>query len=113
MNKKLALELIDFADSEFRSFSMSEEDNLTIYMKNWKEEPFRLFFKHAIQFTYVIGDVPKDLYELSDSSFLKEAIQKRYIKMPLVHPFKHYQMEDIDDFPFIQVIAENVEVFKD
>lgn len=113
MNKKTALEFIDFADSEYRSFSMSEDSNLTIYMKNWKEEPLRLFFKHTIQFAYHLGDVPKDLYEILDSSFLNSALQKQYMKVPLVHPYKHYQIEDIDDFPFIQVVAESVEIFKD
>jgi hypothetical protein len=113
MNKNQVILNISFADSEYKSFSMSDDDVLTIYMKSWQEKPFKLIFKHAIQFLYRLGDVPKGVYELSTSSFLDEALSKQYIKTPADHPYKVFQIEDIYDFPFIQVVAESVTVVKE
>ncbi|MFI0436103.1 MAG: hypothetical protein ACH350_10360 [Parachlamydiaceae bacterium] len=113
MNKQLAAPHIDFADSEYVAFQMTEHQNLTIFMKNWQEESLRIVFKHVIEFIYKLGDVPKDLYELDNSSFLTEALQLKYTSTPPNHPYKHFQLEDIDDFPFIQVIAESVTVIKE
>lgn len=114
MNKKLAAEHIDFADSEYESFHMTQDAILTIHMKSWKNEYIRVVFMHTTQFLYKLGDVPKNLYEFSvNTAFLNEALLQEYIKIPEHHPYKHYQLEDIHDFPFIQVIAESVEVFRD
>jgi hypothetical protein len=114
MNKKRVISGVSFADSEYMSFHMSEDATLNIYMKSWQEEPFRIEFKHSIQFLYRLGDVPKDLYELAGGSFfLDEALSQEYIKVPLDYPYKLFQLEDIDDFPFIQVVAESVIVIKE
>ncbi|WP_068471244.1 hypothetical protein [Candidatus Protochlamydia phocaeensis] len=74
MNKKRIPPPISFADSEYQSFHMERDATLTIYMKSWQEEPFKVIFKHAIQFLYRLGDVPKGLYELNSSLFLEEAL---------------------------------------
>jgi hypothetical protein len=114
MDKKRVMSSVSFADSEYKSFHMTEEATLTVYMKSWEEEPFKIVFKHATQFLYRLGDVPKGLYELSNtSSFLEEALSKEYIEIPLDHPYKLFQIEDINDFPFIQVVAESVIVIKE
>jgi len=114
MNKKLAMPTFDFADSEYKSFNMSEDATLIIYMNNWQAIPFKIIFTHAIQFSYKLGFVPKDLYEvLEDSIFLNEALSLKYAETTSDHPYKYYQIEDIDDFAFIEVVAESVEIIKD
>lgn len=113
MDKKRAAKYIDFADSEYVSFEMSKSEELIIFMKNWQGIPLKLTFKNVIQFFYQLGDFPKDLYELNDSAFLKEALECKYEIIPFPQPFKHYQLEDIDDYPFIQVVAESVLVTKE
>ena len=112
MNKKLAIESVDFADSEYIGFQMSDDSNLTIFMKNWKEEPIKIIFNNTIQFSYNLGDTPKDLYVLDKTCFLEKALNTKYNAVPSNHPYKHFQIEDIDDFPFIQVIAESVTIVK-
>jgi hypothetical protein len=112
MNKKRVTSPVSFADSGYKSFYMTEDATLTICMKSWQEEPFKIVFKHAIQFMYKLGDVPNGLYELDHTLFLNEALQLEYIKVPSNHPYKHFQLEDISDFPFIQVIADSVTVLK-
>lgn len=115
MNKKKIDSEIDFADSEYKSFNMSENYILTINMNNWQEKSFKIIFVNTIQFVYKLGDIPKGVFELSndDSSFFNEALLLEYGYMPSQHPFKLFQLEDIDDFPFIQVVAESVTVVKD
>jgi hypothetical protein len=113
MNKKFAAEHIDFADSEYKFFHMSEDAILTIYMNSWQEIPLKLIFSHTVQFLYTLGDVPKDLYEISNNSSLDEMLLKMYGYKPKDHPFKLFHLEDIYDFPFIQVVAESVVVVKE
>jgi hypothetical protein len=114
MNKKLAAPTIDFADSDYKSFQMLEDDKLIISMNSWQEKPLKIIFKDVIQFCYRLGFVPKDLYEILEStSFLREPLERRYKEIPINHPYKLFQLEDINDFPFIQVVAESVQVLKE
>ncbi len=114
MNKRKLSLGISFADSEYKSFQMSENSVLTIRMLSWQAQPFQVVFSHAIQFLYRLGDVPKDLYELSNySPFLEDSLLQEYGYIPPSHPFKLFQIEDIDDFPFIQVVAESASIVKD
>lgn len=43
MHKKRITSNVSFADSEYKSFHMTEEANLAIYMKSWEEEPERFY----------------------------------------------------------------------
>lgn len=114
MKKKLAAEHIDFADSRYKFFEMTEDSTLTIHMDSWKETPLRIVFAKVIQFSYKLGDLPKDLYETSgDCPLLMEALASKYEKIPTSHPYKLFELEDIDDFPFIQIVAVSINVFKD
>lgn len=114
MRKKLAAENIDFADSEYKYFDISEDRNLTIYLNSWNNKKLRIVFNHVIRFFYSLGSGPKDLYEvLENDAFLNEALATMYIKIPKSHSYKLFHMEDIDDLPFIQVVAESVAVFKE
>jgi hypothetical protein len=114
MDKKEVSGKFSFADSEYISFQMAQGLTLTVYMKDWREEPFKIIFKNSIQFEYKLGDVPKNLFVLQGTSnFLNEALQLRFIDIPKIHNYNHYQLEDIDDFPFIHVIAESVEITND
>jgi hypothetical protein len=114
MNKILAAEHIDFADSEYKSFHMSEDDILTLYLKSWDAKSLKIVFSQVIQFLYKLGDLSKDLYQSSnESAFLNAALSEKYIKIPLNHPYKLFELEDIHGFPFIQVVAESVNVIKE
>jgi hypothetical protein len=115
MNKKRAAPTIDFADSYYKSLHLLEDKTLIIYLDSWQEKPLEIIFKNTIQFCCKIGDVPRDLYEvLEPTPFLTEALSYEYedISIPTNHPYKLFQLEDIGDFPFIQVIAESVQVLE-
>lgn len=113
MSKKSLFLGISFDDSEYLSFNMSEKGDLTIYMKSWEDKPFKVIFKRTIKFSYQLGDLPKDLYERTESPILNEALARKYIEVPTVHQYKLYEIEDIDDFPFIQIVAESVYIQKE
>ncbi len=104
---------IDFADSEYRSFQMSEDASLTIYLNSWDAKTLRIVFSHVIQFSYKLASDPQSLYELVNHPFLNESLMEIYGRIPPNDKFKFFQFEDIDDFPFIQLIAESVSIFKE
>jgi hypothetical protein len=115
MNKTKVAQNIDFADSEYKSFHMSEDATLTIHMNNWQEIPIKLIFSHTVKFLYSLGDVPKGLFEIQENStILNEVILKKYgdLSRENLCKYKLYQLEDIDDFPFIQIIAKSAIVIK-
>lgn len=113
MEKKPLKTNVSFADSKYNSFQRDEEGNLVIYMNSWEEEPFQVIFIHAIQFLFRLGDIPKGIYEFSNhSSFLQEALFQEYGYIPVDHPYKLFQIEDIDNFPFIEVVAESISILR-
>jgi hypothetical protein len=113
MKKKLAAEHIDFADSEYISFHMSEDSTLTIYLKSWNAKSLRIVFSHAIQFSYKLASDPSNLFQIEDNRDLEKMLVETHGHVPPNHPFKLFVIEDIDDFPFIQVVAESVVVVKE
>jgi hypothetical protein len=114
MNKKIAFEHIDFADSEYKSLFMSEDATLTVCLKSWDTKILKIIFSNTIQFSYKLESTTKQLYELTgDFPFLNEALLQEYGYIPSQHPYKFFQLEDIDNFPFIQVVAESVTVVKE
>ena len=114
MKKELAAPNIDFADSSYQSFQMIKKEILIVSLSSWQDIPLKLTFKNIIQFSYKIGSRIQDLYEILESTaFLQEALEREYEKIPDDHPYRLFQLEDIDDFPFIQVVAESVEVMKE
>ncbi len=114
MNKKIALPFTSFADAEYECLELCKNDTLTVYISSWEEKILKLIFTDTVQFFYSQGDVIKNVFQIVDDTILlKEALSRRYIKIPENHPYKLFQIEDIYDFPFIQVVAESVNVVKE
>ena len=113
MKKQLGFPGIGFADSEFESFQMNDRDNtLAIYLTSWDEKELCLLFSNPIQSSYMLGDAISDFYEISDSQMLAEALSQKYIKIEKHQEFKLFQIWDINDFPFISIVAQSVNVTK-
>lgn len=113
MNKKYAAIGIDFADSNYKSLHM-ENSNLTVHLDAWDGKIIKILFINTIQFMYKLESTPKKLYEVLDSNnFLNEALLQEYGYIPTAYTFKLFQLEDIDNFPFLQVVAEDVKVTKE
>ncbi|MFI0436086.1 MAG: hypothetical protein ACH350_10270 [Parachlamydiaceae bacterium] len=114
MNKKKANEQFDFADSEFESFHMYDrEKTLKIHLTSWDEKELCIVFCNPIQFSFKEGDTISSFYEIENNSILlNEALSLHYAKIPPSHPFKLFQIWDINDFPIISIVAESVSVSK-
>lgn len=113
MEKRLGFPGIGFADSEFESFHMNDRDNiLSIFLTSWDERELCLIFSNPIEFNYKLGDAISNFYEIIDSNFLTESLSQKYVKIDKDHKYKLFQIWDINDFPFISIVAQSVDVTK-
>ncbi len=113
MEKQLAAPNIDFADSEFKTFELTDDDNLIIYLESWDGEELKIIFSDSIGFLYQSGNIVTNLYEISESILLSTVIKRVYAKeVPFDHPYKIFYLEDLHHFPFIQVVAQTAIVMK-
>ncbi len=113
MKQKVLFTDIDFADSEYRSCEMEDTD-FTVYLNSWDGKTIRIIFHNTIQFSYKIYAVVSYVCEITEkNSVLDEALALRYEKIPNDHPYKLFQIIDIDDVPFIEVVAEGAQAFKE
>lgn len=113
MLKKLGFREIGFADSEFESFQMNDrQKNLKIFLTSWDERELCLIFSNPIHFSYTIEDGISELYEIQNKSELLDQVLAQYSDKIDTHQFKLFQLWDKNDFPFINVVAESVNVTK-
>lgn len=107
MNKINITANIDFNDSIFKSFDFSNVNNLIVYLDSWDENIIKITFKNPTQFIFQMGDLGGFLFELENSLPLETNSDKDNFKQ-----VKSYQIEDINNFPYIKVISESVDVVK-
>jgi hypothetical protein len=113
MYRNLAVPNIDFSDAEFRSFNLSEDNVLYIYLTSWDEKLLTITFFRPIYFLYQLGHGISNIYSINENSkLIQDAMNKYYVKTPQKYLFKLYEIIDLDDFPFIQIVAESIEVNK-
>lgn len=114
MTKKRVNIGINFADSDFKSFEMMNDYILIINLISWDNKEIKITFENCIQFSYKLHYHIANIFQVVEpSNFLNEALSENYEKIPNDHPFKLFQLEDLNDFPFIQVVAESVQVSKE
>ena len=112
IEKKRAAPGIDFADSELRSFTMAENNNLIIYIDSWDERIIKLSFSNTLSFIYTGGFQITDIYEIMDSPSLNERIIDYYGKIPDENRYRLFQIENLYTKAFIEVIATELSVVK-
>ena len=105
--KKEINPIIDFADASYDSCEMIKE-TLIVYLNSWDEKKIKIYFHNPILFTYRTGSIVSGAFEKTDPSpLLNEVLSRYYEKIPTAHPFKLFILEDIEDFIFFEIIAEN------
>lgn len=110
--KKWLFEDINFADSEYHSLEF-EGNNLRLTLIAWDEQKINLIFSDTIQFVYKLGDITQGIVEIFDNKdFLEEGLIRNYEKIPLDHPYHLFQILDIYDYPYIEIVAANVNATK-
>lgn len=113
MNTKEVKTNFSFEAAKYKS--LKEEDRvLIVHLISWEKKNLKVIFNTALQYSLKSRSLVQNLYEVvGDSFFLKEALSRHYVNIPDKHPFKFYQIRDIDDFPFLEVVAESVQVFEE
>jgi hypothetical protein len=101
-----------FEDATFKSCQISDS-TLIANFNSWDEKNLKIVFFNTIQVLYRINSFVSKIIELNDDIFLKEALNLRYKKIPLNHPFKLFAVIDIEKNPFLQVVAERIEIIKE
>ena len=112
MIKKLTAPNTHFSDSEFRSFELKENNLLNIYFTSWDERLITIECYNPIYFIYQLGYHIENIYETNNSHLLNEIVSKYYEKVPPHHPFKLFMVNDLEDFSFMQIIAESLNITK-
>jgi hypothetical protein len=111
MEKKRAVSNVSFADAEFETFESTKNGDLFVHLKSWNEKRLKIIFTNSIRFTFITGGVVSNIWEeMNESSFLNEAIMNIYEKAPVNHCYKVFEIEDIEDVAFIQVVAKKIKV---
>ena len=110
MNIKITATKINLNNACFKSAKMDDQ-TLTLIVDNQEKKLIYIVFLNTIQISYKVGNTIQGLYQLpNDSPFFRKAMSLKYEKIPEVPPFKLFQLIDIDDLPFIEIVAESVQV---
>lgn len=110
MVNKIIDTTLDFADAEFQTFSLAENNELTLILKLWNDTFVSLVLTDVLKFNYSKGDIIKDIYENDESQLLNESLLDCFVKIPEHHSFKLYQLVDVQDYPFIEIVASAINV---
>jgi len=101
-----------FFDSEYLSQQYSEQDETySVHLMLWNGKLAKIVFSDTIGF-YVFPNVgfPMGLRnEESPSVFFHDALLTEFEKTPEQHEYKCYEVIDIDEMPFIKVVAKGYE----
>lgn len=99
-------------DAEYEAFSTDRGD-LTILLKSWDDAAIQINFTAVIRFSYKLGDTVSGLFkDAMGNEFLKEAIARCYSVVPEKHPYTYFSLVDIQNFPFLEIVAENFTICK-
>ncbi len=112
MMKKI-IEHIDFADSAYHSIK-TDGSKVIVLLTSWDGRMIKLTFSDVIQFVYKLCDGTQEIVESNDQTvFFQEALKKRYGTIPSHHPYLLYQILDLDDYPYIEIVAKRVDAIKE
>ena len=113
MDNLIAISDINLAGSLFKSYEVNFE-TMIISLSGTNGENFKIVFQTPIQFSFKKGKQIQGLFQSTKASpLLNEALLLRYVHVPEVHPFRPFQLLDMSDLPFIEVIAESATIIED
>ena len=101
-----------FFDSEYLSQDYSwQDETYTVHLQLWNAKPAKIIFKGVIGFcVFSIMAFPMGFrYEASQSKLLHDALSTLYKTIPENHEYKCYEIIDVDEVPFIKVVAKGYE----
>ena len=104
-----------FFDSEYVSQTYSfEDETYTVNITLWNNKPAKIVFGGVIGFqVFSICDPIGLKCEMPPSQFFHDALAAEYVKVPEQHDYKCYEIINVDEMPFIKVVAQKYEYFAD
>jgi len=107
---------VGLSDSELVSYKyLKHNDKLEIHLLAWNGKDVQINCINPIFFVdRGCEAITMFCEKLSELNLLREVLEKNYEdgRIPENHPYKLYQLLDLDDNPCIEVICEGVEVQK-
>jgi len=114
MDKLLCFPDVSFADSQYKGFRLTLNNELSIFLTSWECKKIQIKFFDVLEFRYELESIPKELYEFSKGSkSILKAKENNFQNYSATLELKFYQFEDIESFPFFQVIASSSAIFID
>lgn len=108
MNKRVVADHIDFADSEFIIFEFKDSNNIVVNLLSWDEKNIEITFFNAVYFQFRLGSLGGQVFEIDNKDEIKFLGDSKEV----LASKKLFYIEDIDDFPYIIVIADSISVVK-
>jgi hypothetical protein len=102
------MKLVEFFDSEFLSQEfLCQDETFVVHFLLWNNKPAKIVFDGVVGFCVFSNNALAGLrYEVSPSEFFHNALSSLYETIPEQHAYKCYDIIDVDDMPFIKVVAK-------
>jgi hypothetical protein len=97
-------------DSSLESCELfARTENLSIHIELWNGKKITIVFYGVIGFCcYSLSD-PIGVRLSNDSDFFHHVIHKEFETIPTNHNYQCYELIDVDDSPFIKIVAQKIE----
>lgn len=97
-----------FFDSQYQSqYHSFQDETFTINFDLWNGKPAKIIFEDVIGFCVLSIHDPIGLrYEASPSDFFQNALSCCFENIPEHHDYKSYEIVDVNETPFIKIIAK-------
>ncbi len=104
---------ISLDDASLISYSYEEQrQKLKVVLKAWDDLELTIIFEKVVYFSYESGGIIAGIFQVDNSVFIDEVLRREFIKIPIDHTYKLINILDINDFPIIQVVCNEIHIAK-
>lgn len=109
MNKEIKFGT-GFADAEILEYHRNRDD-CNVVVKTWNDRFVKIRFLDVVGVNDIgIGDI-RGIFEVDGSTtFLENVLAQVYTSIPATHPYRQFQFVNLDDEPYLQVVAAGIEL---
>ena len=112
MRKEIQIPDIYFKESIFQGAILSEDNKLKIFIVTVDLKKVVIEFSNLLQMKFSHGTNVNGIFEkIGISMYVQNALEVIFDNAPILHSFKHYQVEGLDDNPIIELVADSIKVF--
>ncbi len=101
---------IGFADGEIQAYTKNTDGSLRVSFKTWNDKYLEISFKDTLRLLDNTMYGISDLVRIEGDSFLQEAVEMEYTKIPDDIPYKQYRFLDVCGEPSMDIIALDITI---